>query len=42
MKAFWNIKNIDVILLCRYLSAANHEMAIARESFSLKIILRST
>ena len=41
MKAFWNIENIDVILLCRFLFTANRDEGIARESFSFKIILRS-
>jgi len=41
MKAFWNIENIDVIFLCRFLITANRDEGIARESFSFKIILRS-
>jgi hypothetical protein len=31
LKAFWNIENIDVILLCRFVFTMNSDKGIARE-----------
>jgi hypothetical protein len=37
MKAFWNIENVDVILLCR-LFTVNPDEGIDLESFAFKIM----
>jgi hypothetical protein len=36
MKVYWNIENIDVILLCRFLFTVNRDEDIACESFDSK------
>ena len=36
MKVYWNIENIDVILLCRFLFTVNRDEDNARESFDSK------
>ena len=41
MTAIWNMDNINVIVSVVFLFTVNRDMAIARESFSFKIILRS-